>query len=128
MRTEKELTKQICLYIKTQYPSVYFFTDQSGMFTPYRSSKKQLKYNRSHHAQLDLIILEPKGNYNGLIIELKRENERVFKKNGGPATLHVFEQLNSIEHLNNRGYMACFCVGFDQAKSLIDRYMTTITL
>jgi hypothetical protein len=126
--TEKELTKQVCNYIKLQYPSVYFFTDPSGMFNPHWSGRQQLKANRSTHAQLDLIILEPKGNYNGLIIELKREGERVFKKDGSMASEHLKEQNESIILLMSKGYSACFAIGFEAAKSIIDRYMSTVTI
>lgn len=124
--SEKVLTSQICKYIRQQYPNVYFFTDPSGLFQKGWGAKKQLHDNRSTHAQLDVIILEPKGSFRGLIVELKREGERLYKKDKTPVTDHVGDQMESVNHLLRKGYMADFAIGFDQAKSIIDTYMKLI--
>lgn len=121
--SEKALTSQICTYIRLQYPEVYFFTDPSGMFQKGWGAKKQLHDNRSTHAQLDVIILEPRGWYHGLVVELKREGERLYKKDNTPVTPHVGDQMESVNHLLRKGYFADFAIGFYQAKEVIDRYL-----
>lgn len=121
--TEKELTKNICAFIKLNYPQVYFFTDPSGMFQKSWAAKQQLKQNRSKHAQLDIIILEPRGKYHGLIIELKREGEKIFKKDGTYMSEHLVAQSISIFNLNNKGYYAAFCVGWDETIKTIKNYL-----
>lgn len=122
--SEKALTHQICQYIKLQYPDVYFLTDPSGMFQKGWGAKKQLQDNRSTHAQLDVIILEPRGKYHGLVIELKREGENLYKKDQTPVTEHVGKQMKSVNLLYKKGYMTNFAIGFDEAKCLIDSYFT----
>lgn len=124
VQTEKELTKQICLYIKAQYPSVYFFTDPSGMFQKSWAAKTMLKNNRSKHAQLDLIILHSVGAYKGCMIELKRESENLYKKDKLTfASKHLEDQFNSITCLIKNGYFAAFGIGFEKTKNIIDLYL-----
>ena len=36
---------------------------------------------------------------------------------------HLKGQLESIEKLNAKGYKACFAVGFDETKQIIDDYL-----
>jgi hypothetical protein len=69
----------------------------------------------------DLWILEPRGSYHGLFIELKAEP--YLKKDGWFKTPHIKEQAETIVRLMNKGYAATFAVGFDQAKEAIDVYM-----
>ena len=63
------------------------------------------------------------GHYCGLFIELKAKT--IYKKDGSLlANDHVAEQKTMLEWLETRGYMARFAVGFDEAKKLIDDYLT----
>ena len=60
----------------------------------------------------------------GLMIELKKEGTRIFKKDGTlVADEHIREQFDMLAELRNRGYAAEFACGFDEAKKLIDDYM-----
>ena len=62
--------------------------------------------------------------YAGLMIELKREGVRIYKKDGTLVSdEHIREQYDMLEQLRRRGYAANFACGFDEAKALIDRYM-----
>ena len=61
----------------------------------------------------DLLILEPRGEYHGLAIELKVKGGRV-----SPAQREVLAAMRE------RGYCAEVAVGFDQARRLIDTYLT----
>lgn len=62
--------------------------------------------------------------YAGLMIELKREGTRIYKKNGElVSNEHIQEQAEMLNELRERGYAARFAVGFDQAKQIIDEYL-----
>jgi hypothetical protein len=62
--------------------------------------------------------------YSGLFVELKREGTRIFKKDGKlVADEHIREQFDMLEQLRQRGYMAEFACGFDEAKKIIDKYL-----
>ncbi|MDR6794196.1 hypothetical protein J2X12_003475 [Pseudarthrobacter oxydans] len=75
------------------------------------------------------MIFEPShvlyGDYSLLAIELKREGVVIYKQDG---TLrkdeHLSEQTAMLEKLRDKGYKAEFCIGFDQARKLIDQYLT----
>ena len=108
-------------YLRLQYPNVFFISESSGVRTSIGLAKK-LKRTRSNHVHLDLYILEKRGDWAGLILELKAKS--VFKKDG---TLlkndHVEDQARTIEKLKQKGYMATFACSFEEAKKIIDDYL-----
>jgi hypothetical protein len=62
--------------------------------------------------------------YAGLMIELKRPDVKIYKKNGElVANSHIREQAAVLDELRNRGYIAEFACGFDEAKKIIDEYL-----
>lgn len=84
----------------------------------------QAKSLRSNQGFPDIVIYEPRGIYHGLFIELKREGERIFKKDNTPATPHIAEQCDCMNKLEERGYCPRFAIGFDEAKVQIDFYLS----
>lgn len=60
----------------------------------------------------DLELLYPNGEYNGLFIELKAPNGKLSKS-----------QKEWIDKLNNRGYKAVACYGFEEARDTIIKYL-----
>jgi hypothetical protein len=123
-KTEENLQIAISNYLKLQYANVYFTSESSGLRVSIGTAVK-MKKQRSKHKQLDLIILEPRGYYHGLIIELKKDESEVYKKNGEVKTSeHVKEQFESINLLNEKGYFSTFGFGFEDCKEIIDYYMS----
>ena len=60
----------------------------------------------------------------GLMIELKKEGTRIFKKDGTlVADEHIREQFDMLEDLRRRGYAAEFGIGFENTKKIIDDYL-----
>jgi hypothetical protein len=120
---EENVQLQVSRYLQTQYPDIIFFSESSGVRLTMGQAKK-LKAMRSTDCKLpDMIILEPRGKYKGLLIELKRDGERVFKADGSPYAGHEFEQWRTLNRLTEKGYFASFAIGFDAAKKIIDNYM-----
>lgn len=73
----------------------------------------------------DLQILEARGNYHGLFLEVKHSGVKVFKEDGSMyADKHREEQANTHVKLNLKGYLTKFAVGFDDAKEKIDKYLS----
>lgn len=129
---EAILQRQVCDYIRLQYPHVIFRSDfASGMKMSIGQATRHKKL-QSHRAWPDLFVAEPRnerltgvytGHNCGLFIELKAKT--IYKKDGSLlANDHVAEQKTMLEWLETRGYMARFAVGFDEAKKLIDDYLT----
>lgn len=118
---ERNLQKNVCLWLKQAYPHVYFMSDASGMRVS-MGLRSLLKQTRSNHAALDLVILEPKGKYHGLIIELKKESP--FKKNGELKNdQHLRDQETTMKLLFCRDYKIDWAWDFEQAKKIISEYV-----
>mgnify|MGYP005987970659 CR=1 FL=1 len=124
IETEEEAHLRLCTYLKYQYPDVIFTSEQSGLFVTKGQAIKMAK-TRSSKALPDLWILEPKKRYHAMLIELKREGTRLYKKNGDLIRdKHIAEQEEMRNRLRNKGYFCEFAVGYDEAKTLIDYYLT----
>ena len=122
--SEKSLHRGVSDYIRYQYPSVIFNVDLSGAMKLTIGQAVAIKNLRSSRAFPDLMIYEPRANFHGLFIELKKEGEKIYKKKT-PEYIndHIQEQAEMIAKLRKRDYCACFCIGFDQAKKVIDEYL-----
>jgi hypothetical protein len=108
-------------YLKLQYPNVIFNADMSGIKLSIGQAMKQKKLGMPK-GYPDLFIAEPNGTYNGLFIELKKSGLKLKKKDGTWINEHIEEQAQMLEKLNQRGYYATFCIGFEEAKQTIDKY------
>lgn len=120
---EESVHVQIAAYIRMQYPDVVFTSESSGIRVPMHLAV-MIKKQRSTHKQPDMMILEPKGIYHGLILEIKKDHGEVYLKNGSISkSKHIQEQLQTLCLLTEKGYCAHFACGFDEAKHLVDWYM-----
>ena len=119
---EENLHLAVCNYIRMQYPNVLFNSDMSGVKLTMGQAIKA-KRLRSCKGFPDLVIYEPRGNYHALFLELKREGEKILNKKGDLKTDHLKEQDEVISKLCVKGYLACFAIGFDEAKRIIDMYL-----
>ena len=114
---------QICNYVKVIYPDVIFASDASGIWMPKRLAEKFSKL-KSDKGIPDLLILEPKGKYAGLFIEIKRTGENIFKKDGSlRKNKHLEEQARILDRLKKKGYASYFAIGYNMAIEIIDDYM-----
>jgi len=120
---EQDIHIAICSYIKLKYPKVIFTSESSGLRVSMYQAKL-LKKMRSSAGLPDIMVFEPRRNYYGLFMEVKREDFAVYKKDGGlVSNTHIEEQEEILHRLNQRGYLASFVRGFDDAKALIDYYL-----
>lgn len=120
---EYELQKQICQYIRYQYPNVFFLSDTiaSVKLTMSQAVRNKAIQNNEFHCP-DLLILQPNKQYHGLCLELKIESP--YKRNGELKTSeHLQNQGKTIYKLNKLGYKALFVWSFEQAKKEIDNYI-----
>lgn len=121
---ESDLQIMVADYLRLQYPNVLFHSDfGSGIKLTMGQAAKQKRQNGGRRAWPDMFIAEPTKKYSGLFIELKKEGTRLQKKNGEWATPHIEEQAKVLMQLDDKGYMAKFARGFDEAKKIIDDYL-----
>jgi len=120
---EQDIHIAICKYIKLKYPNTIFTSESSGIRVGWYQAK-MLKEMRSSAGLPDIMIFEPRKSYYGLFLEVKREDFAVYKKDGGiVSNSHIQEQEEMLYRLKQRGYLASFVRGFDDAKVLIDYYL-----
>lgn len=136
--TESDLQVMVADYLRLQYPNVLFHSDfGSGIKLTKGQAIKQKRQNGGMRGYPDMVILEPRkkliskgehtrlyATFSGLFLELKKEGTRLKKKDGTWATEHIAEQANYLQALRDRRYEAYFAVGFEQAKEIIDSYLS----
>ncbi len=120
---EYHLQKQVCDYMRLQYPRILFMSDTIAAT---KLTMGQAVRNKAIQKEgfkcPDIIIFHPNQSYFGLFIELKTESP--FLKSGLlPANEHIRGQAKTIDELNKLGYMAQFAWSFQQAKEIIDEYL-----
>lgn len=130
---EEVIQQQVADYLRLRYPDALFHSDfGSGIKLTMGQAVKQKRLNGGRRAWPDMFIAEPRPRcidgswdyeWNGLFIELKKEDARLKKRNGDWASDHIAEQAIMLEMLRARGYRAEFARGFEEAKSLIDDYL-----
>lgn len=120
--TEYEVHKRLCDHIRLHHPDLIFSSDGSGVRLSIGNAKK-LKPLKSSRAIPDIFVAEPRGGYHGLYIEAKRQNTRLWKRNGEPADEHIAEQAEMLRRLSLKGYKAVFGVGLHECKEIFDNYM-----
>lgn len=122
---EFDLQVEICKYLSLQYPKVQFLSDTiANLKLTIQQASRNKKIQKDSFKCPDLLILEPRNGFSGLLIELKLESP--FKKDGNikaSANNHLQGQLETIELLSKKGYKACFSWGFDMTKEIIDDYL-----
>ena len=138
--SEHNLYEQIARYLQLQYPNVIYRFDIAAdlKLTPGQAAKhKRLHPTRGYP---DLFIAKPKSkptpehgyprliewesqDWHGLYLEIKRDGEKLTKKDGSWRTPHIAEQAEMLERLRQAGYKAEFGVGFEGCKKIINEYL-----
>lgn len=136
--SEATLQQQVCDYLRLRYPWIIFRSDYASGLKLTIGQATRHKRLQSGRAWPDLFVAHPRplrpyelgknlginDAYCGLFIELKRENARVYTKNGHYVSdPHIREQADMLDRLRARGYKAEFARGWEQARKLIDDYL-----
>ena len=115
-QNEHELQKAVIKYMKLQHPSIFINGSLGGIYIKHHSQRlkgKQAGYKKGFP---DLFIYEPRivqGTIkHGLAVELK-------VKGNYPTDT----QRRTLKDLNEKGFEAHVCTGFDQAIEKIEWYI-----
>lgn len=129
---EESIQRQVCTYLRMQYPHVIFRSDYASGLKLTISQASIHRSLQSGRSWPDLFIYHPRKvdgkQYAGMALELKKEGtvvklSRGAKKGQLTADLHVREQYYMLQALEKVGYWADFAIGFDDAINKIDYYM-----
>jgi hypothetical protein len=132
IKHEETLQKQICSYLRLQYPNIIFRSDYASGIKLTMNQAVQHKRLQSSRAWPDLFIYEPMKRagkqYAGLALELKKDGTSVILKVGThkgqlSSNPHIQEQALMLKELTRKGYYADFAVGYDAAVGIIDWYL-----
>ena len=124
MTSEHDLYTMLADYLRYNYKDIIWRFDLAADLKLSIGQARKHKRLQQHRGYPDLFIAEPRGEYHGVYIELKKAGTRIYKKDGTlVADQHVREQFDVLEQLRKRGYMAEFACGFDEAKKIIDEYL-----
>lgn len=128
---EESIQKQVCSYLRLQYPTVIFRSDYASGLKLTMNQAVQHKRMQSSRSFPDLFIYEPRFingvQYAGLAMELKKDGTTIVVKIGPQkghltANPHIREQVLMCRELKKRGYYATIACGFTQAIKVIDWY------
>jgi len=123
---EFKLQQQVCKYLELRYKGTPFYSDTiANVKLNVIQASRNKSIQKNGFKMPDLVILQPNYYHAGLFIELKIKTP--YKLNGElKKDEHLQGQQNSINQLNELGYFATFAVGFDEAREIIDEYMTHV--
>ena len=123
MSEEKEQIA-LCTYIRLQYLGIIFSSDHSGIRVGQGLANK-VKLLHSENGIPDLTIYEPRGGIYGLCIEMKATGKSPFRITGMLRdSEHLRKQWKMLMRLEINGYCAGFCTGFEEAKDVVDWYLS----
>jgi len=71
----------------------------------------------------DVTILEPNSKFHGCIIEMKKTNFKMYKKNMDFISEHIKNQARILDILRNKGYYCFFAKGSNDAISIFEKYL-----
>ena len=113
---ESEANQQeiVIKYLRLAYPDALYCASAGGMWT---SDSQRIKMARTGYVKgfPDLFIYEPRGEFFGLAIEMKKVKGSKIEP----------EQVQWQEQLRNRGYASYICKGSEDAIKVIDEYFNS---
>ena len=126
MKQEETIKKMIATYLRTQYPKIIFrFDIGADIKLPVGLAIKSKRIHQHHRGYPDLFIAKKINSVGGLYLEIKTDENQVYKKKGGFLKKpHIQEQNEMLKRLNESGYIALYGFGFDDAKNKIDLYLS----
>lgn len=131
-KEETKLSHTIAEWLNLQYPNVTFRFDVGAdirlSIGQAKIVKDKLKHKRGYH---DLTILEPRGGYFGLFLELKKDRSEVYTLKGTLAKKwcaktqsdHNVEQRDHLVNMSTKGYLAGYGFGLEDTMEKINNYM-----
>ena len=117
-----EDTQQIALvnHLKEHYPGTIGVSNLAGVHL-HPSIKAKIASMQTHTKQADLLVLEGRGGWFSLALELKRDHDSFLNKNGTFKKGHISQQVFTLQHLRGLGYYADM-VTLDEAIATIEWY------
>jgi hypothetical protein len=120
---EYHLQKQVCQYLRLQYPEILFSSDtiaSCALTMPQAVRNKAIQ--KEGFKMPDLCIWKPSGKFHACFIELKAKSP-YSKKGELYNDKHLLGQADTLDKLFALGYDTYFAWTLDMAKDIIDNYL-----
>lgn len=130
-KREEKLQQVLCRLIRLQHPKAQFNSDSSGIKLSIGQAK-QMQSVKSGRGFPDFVLYVRRMGFGALFLELKKEGENPYKKDGTlkasrvvtkDGRQHLQLQQEKILQLREAGYFAAFVVGLDNAIKAVEAYM-----
>ena len=120
---EYHLQVAVCNYIQAQYGDILFLSDTiASIHLTVMQAVRNKKIQKAGFKCPDIIILEPRGQYSGLLIELKKASPYLQSGELG-SNPHLQEQVKYLKILQGKGYSTHLSWTFEGTKAIIDEYL-----
>jgi hypothetical protein len=120
---EDAVHRQLANYVKARFPYVIFTSESAGIRLTMHQARNA-KILRSGSKLPDFWMAEPRGQFCGLFLEIKRDRQEIYTTEGQlRAIAHIQEQNQILYRLRDKGYKAEFGCGFDESIDIINEYM-----
>lgn len=125
---EKDVVKKLAQYMQLAYGRVIYRFDLAA---DQKLSIGQATRNKRLHpvrGYPDLVIMEARGGYHGMALEIKAAHASPWLKDGYTLRKneHLQEQQDFLDRFSKAGYYATFGVGFEHCIEVIDGYLQEI--
>jgi len=119
--SEADVQTMVCRYLRLK--QIPFRTDKDGQYVS-GYSRKIKGDHRGMNGFPDLLIPMSNKKYCGLVLELKKEGVKVYKKDGViRLDEHLQQQEWWLKWFRSIGCKADFACGYDEAISIIEKYI-----
>jgi len=121
---ESHIALMISSWLRRQHKSVLYRYDIADLKLTKNQAIRMKRLQGGISKYPDLFICEPRGQYHGMYIELKKDSDEVYTKIGEiRQSEHIQGQYNMLIALRERGYYAEFGLGFEHTIKMIDGYL-----
>lgn len=124
---EKTLAQAVSDFLQSKYPNVIYRFDYGAdvKLTVGQGAKMKRLQGKWSKGMPDLVIYEPRGEYHAMFLELKKDREAIFKKDGKyRQNEHLKTQVDMMIKLSDRGYYTAFGCGFKESIEKINKYLS----
>lgn len=121
---ERIIQRSLTRWLQTEFPTIDFYNDWSaGAYLTVGQNSARAAV-ACKNGWVDLFIAEPRRGFYGLFVELKKEDARVYLKDGKTlcADPQIRKEATFLARQNKKGYLARFACGLEDAKKLISWY------
>ncbi|MFA5403296.1 MAG: hypothetical protein WC358_00005, partial [Ignavibacteria bacterium] len=103
---------------------IYHFDFGTGTRLSKKQAVSQKRMNRIKGHPDFILYYKNNSNWSGLVLEIKRYGERIFKKDGKTyASEHIKEQAEYLDKLFKQGFKTYFAIGYKDCIEKIVEYV-----